>query len=362
MAAIAGGKLSLDEYIARNPEAAVGARVARVFGGLPFLFKLLAAEKPLSIQAHPSLEQAREGWARENAARIPLDAPHRNYKDANHKPEILCALSPFRAMCGFRERDEIRRLLDTLDLGGLAVARRALEAEDEARSLRSFQEALFALSGEARQELGRQVADRAASLARGAVGSADNDSTVWELVRAFAAAYPRDPAVVSPLYLNVLELEPGEAIYLPAGILHAYVRGFGVELMANSDNVLRGGLTSKHVDLDELNRILRFAPFKPDILRPASEEGGLLRYRTPCAEFSLARANASEGVADLRAGEPRIVIITEGAATLSDGRERLPLAAGQSAFIAARARGPRLEGDFTAFMASVGWPAGNEAR
>ncbi len=352
------GPTPLDAYIARNPEAAVGARTAGAFGGLPFLFKLLAADKPLSIQAHPSLDQAREGWARENAARIPLDAPNRNYKDANHKPEILCALSPFRAMCGFRERAEIRRLLDALDLNRFAAARRALEGDDEGTSLRSFQENLFALSEEARRDLGRAVADRAASLGRGA----GRDGQVWELVREFAAAYPADPAIVSPLYLNVLDLEPGEAIYLPAGILHAYVRGFGVELMANSDNVLRGGLTSKHVDLDELNRTLRFAPFKPDILAPADEDAGLKRYRTPCAEFSLARATAAGGSVLVPEGEPHIVVVTGGAATLRDDRGQLPLAAGQSAFITASARASRLEGDFTAFIASVGWPTGNVAR
>ena len=347
------GSLPLDALVAGNPSAMVGETTARTFGGIPFLFKLLAAERPLSIQAHPSLEQAREGWARENEARIPLDAPNRNYKDANHKPEILCALTPFKAMCGFREKAEIIRLLDVLDMTALSGARRALDDEDDSKALAAFLGALFALRTAERTVLGREVRIRAEELA----ARNDGDAGLWNLMLAFAASYPEDPAIVSPLYLNVMDLEPGEAIYLPAGILHAYVHGFGVELMATSDNVLRGGLTSKHVDISELTRTLRFAPYKPDILRPESGRDALSHYPTPCAEFSLSRGTASSGSIDLSPGQPYIVVVTEGSLEIFDGaNERLPLRRGQSAFIGASARAARLQGTFTAFVASVGWP------
>jgi mannose-6-phosphate isomerase len=272
----------------------LGEQVEREFGGLPFLYKLLAAGKPLSVQAHPDLEQAKQGWERENSAGISLKAPERNYKDANHKPEILCALSPFRAMCGFREPGEIKRLLDIFSgtahaasthaasthaastqlagtqngapvsealAAGFARLRAALEGDS---GLRDFLTALFALDKETRLDLGKYTAARGPELERLYPGYADE----WRTAAYFARLYPGDPAVIAPLYLNLLRLTPGEAVYLPAGVLHVYIEGFGVELMANSDNVLRGGLTSKHVDIEELTRILKFVPFRPEILRP----------------------------------------------------------------------------------------------
>jgi mannose-6-phosphate isomerase len=353
MAMTEDGETPLNALVALNPVSTLGAMTAEVFGGIPFLLKLLAAARPLSIQAHPNLEQAKEGWSRENAAGIPLDAYNRNYKDSNHKPEILCALTPFRAMCGFREVTEIARLLDVLAIDELSAARRSLDAADEEAALRGFLVELFALKSTDRLSLGRKVMRRTEVL-KGDTGS---DVGTWELVRSFSSLYPEDPAIISPLYLNVLDLQPGEAIYLPAGILHAYVKGFGVELMANSDNVLRGGLTPKHVDLVELTRTLRFEPFRPQLIHPARESTGLARYNTPTAEFSLATAAASDGPVPLAAGAPYIIVVTEGSCSLvEDGGERLLLAQGESAFIAAGAQGPRLEGEFTVFVASVGKP------
>lgn len=351
------GEIPLNRLVAQNPVDIVGKNTAEKFGGIPFLFKLLAAARPLSIQAHPSLEQAKEGWARENAAGIPLDAPNRNYKDANHKPEILCALTPFRAMCGFREVAEITRLLDLLAVDELIAARKTLDNADVETALSTFLEALFALSPTTRVNLGRSVDRRARVLA----GQKNQDGTVWNLILSFAAAYPADPAIISPLYLNVLDLKSGEAIYLPAGILHAYVEGFGVELMANSDNVLRGGLTPKHVDLVELTRTLHFEPFCPDVLHPEVKGEGFARYRTPSAEFTLSLATSSDETVPLPESEPHIVVITEGSAILADGTEQVPLKRGESVFIAAGAKSPRLKGSFQAYVASVGSTGGNGA-
>ncbi|MDR0998871.1 MAG: mannose-6-phosphate isomerase, class I, partial [Treponema sp.] len=228
------GGITLGDLIAANPERYLGKPAAKDFGGLPFLFKLLAAARPLSIQAHPNPEQAREGWERENGKGIPLDAPNRNYKDACHKPEILCALNPFTAMCGFRHPEEIGVLLaQCFDgaspslRGGIEPLYSALAGEEP---LKAFFNALFALPQETLEELSAYARDTALPGGEG------------DLVSRFAGLHPGDPGIIAPIYLNLLQLMPGEAIYLPAGVLHAYVHGFAVELMANSDNVLRGGL------------------------------------------------------------------------------------------------------------------------
>jgi mannose-6-phosphate isomerase class I len=248
-------------------------RAAKKFSALPFLFKLLAAGQPLSIQAHPNLAQAREGFARENKAGIALDAPNRNYKDANHKPEIICALTPFTGMCGFREPAEIRSLLEAFLAGadkllheGFAPLFAALGAANTGTALRDFLTALFAMPHETRETLTAYIRPKTVSAVSDAGGGLS--PLLWRLMRSFAELYPNDPALIAPLYLNVFHLEPGEAVFLRAGILHAYIHGLGVELMANSDNVLRGGLTPKHVDVPELMKVLEFAPMQPEIIQP----------------------------------------------------------------------------------------------
>jgi mannose-6-phosphate isomerase len=298
------GEPGLGDLIASCPERFLGKSAAKNFGGLPFLFKLLAAAKPLSIQAHPNLEQAREGWRRENGQGIPLDAPNRNYKDDCHKPEILCALNPFTAMCGFRPPGETASLLAKCFDGAPGSLRAGIDPLQAALAggdpLRAFLGALLALPPETLEELTAYALQT--NLPEGE----------WDLVSRFAALYPGDPGIIAPLYLNILQLAPGEAVYLPAGVLHSYVHGFAVELMANSDNVLRGGLTSKHVDREELLSILDFKPYRPKILKPRAAGGGLFRYDTPCREFSL-QVMKSQGGTNLFPEEgPSIIMVTEG--------------------------------------------------
>ncbi|GHU85273.1 mannose-6-phosphate isomerase, class I [Spirochaetia bacterium] len=380
--------VSLEELIRQNPKFYLGEQVQKEFSGLPFLYKLLAAGKPLSVQAHPNLEQAQEGWERENSMGISLKAPDRNYKDANHKPEILCALSPFRAMCGFREPGEIKRLLDIfsgVQSGGIAFGgaprsagstgtqntapvtetlaagfARLRAALDGDNGLRDFLTALFALDEETRFDLGEYTAVRGPELERFYPGYADE----WRTAAYFASLYPGDPAVIAPLYLNLLRLTPGEAVYLPAGVLHAYIEGFGVELMANSDNVLRGGLTAKHVDIEELTRILKFTPFRPEILRPqeSGKEGTgrepIWSYPTDCREFSLGVTQSRGEDIPFPAGGPEILLVTQGKARLSwrGSEEEVTLEPGESAFAAQREQAGDLvcSGSFTIFAASVG--------
>jgi mannose-6-phosphate isomerase len=361
----AGQLRPLPELIARDPRTLLGEKTAAAFGGLPFLFKLLAAEKPLSIQAHPDQDQARAGWDRENLRGIPPDAPMRNYRDRNHKPEILCALSPFTAMCGFRELPEISDALACFARGAPPELGKALDAlgrileeappgeDGVASALSRFLSGLFCLSGGEKAALSRYAAASRADLCR----LFPHRREEWETVASFAALYPGDPALLSPLYLNLLHLEAREALYLPAGVLHAYVRGFGVELMANSDNVLRGGLTAKHVDMEELLRVLRFSPFKPRISRPAPGDD-CFRYPVECREFSLTLLRGTGGSRIFPGAGPGIVVVTQGEAVFStpgEGEIRR-LRQGESAFIAAREKPGdlRLSGTFTLYAAGVG--------
>jgi mannose-6-phosphate isomerase len=331
-------------------------------GELPFLFKILAADKPLSIQAHPNLEQAREGFEKENRAGIPPDGANRNYRDSGSKPEIICALTPFQGLCGFREPGEIRRLLldflsppagSTLQKG-FAPLLAALDSRDCSAALRGFLAALFALPPNAREALTAHI------LAGGRQGAGAEENGEWALMRRFAELYPGDPALVSPLYLNIIRLEPGEAVFLPARTLHAYIHGMGVELMANSDNVLRGGLTPKYVDVPELMGILDFHPLLPEILRPVRESSAScparLRYPAGCGSFSLSVIHGRGGEITMREAGPAIAVVTRGEPRISggDGGETL-LKTGESIFIPQRAGKTTLglNGNFTLYIAGL---------
>jgi mannose-6-phosphate isomerase len=308
------------------------------------------------------LAQAKAGWERENSLGIPLKAPNRNYKDANHKPEIICAITPFTAMAGFREPGEISKRLKAFGFPRLTSLLTALETGGDVRSntaveeqaLRRFFAALFALPAETRQALGEYARDRG----KDASGEYAEE---WKYAGRFAERYPADPAIIAPLYLNLINLKPAEAVNIPAGVLHAYVHGFGIELMANSDNVLRGGLTPKYVDPGELTEILRFTPFKPEILSCGENSPGLFRYPSPCREFSLYRMIGREGIAGEGAAPfplscPAIVIVVEGklAITTTCNGETLSLKRGESAFIAPRKPLPVFSGDYVVFIAGTG--------
>jgi mannose-6-phosphate isomerase len=339
----------LSSLIAADPVYYLGAETGKKFGVLPFLFKVLAAGKPLSIQAHPNLEQAREGWERENQEGINPKSPDRNYKDPNHKPEIIFALSPFTAMCGFRRPEDIRTLIDLFSrnapdplyksLGNLVSALTAMDGENP---LKSFLRAVFSMDEETRQQLSVY-----AGTAKAEYPQYEKE---WTLIAHFAGLYPSDPAVIAPLYLNLIELNPGEAVYLPAGVLHAYIRGLGVELMANSDNVLRGGLTPKHIDLKELFRVLKFSPFKPQVLKGPEES--MYRFPAPCEEFSLSVLRGNMAYTETG---PSIVIVTEGCLTVKSPVGETQVFKGESVFIPAglARRGLNFSGNYTACSAGV---------
>jgi mannose-6-phosphate isomerase len=331
---IAGEPRPLDEILRKAAGAFLPAAVLGRFGPqLPFLLKVLAVAAPLSIQCHPTLDQAREGFARENARGIPLDAPHRSYRDANHKPELIMALTSYTALIGFRSPAAARQLLAALDASDLRPLLAHLEQPGDA-GLRPFFAGLMGLP-ESRRAL---IAARAAEVAAEAPGK----DPAWAWVARLCALYPRDIGVLSPLYLNLVVLRPGEALYLPAGQLHAYLDGLGVEIMANSDNVLRGGLTPKHVDVPELLKLLAFRSEEPAVLRPEPAPDGALIYATPADEFLLAVIDvipeAPRSVADDHGVE--VLLGLEGTVS-ADG---VRLGRGEAALVPAPLGAYRIEG------------------
>ena len=323
------GEASLDELIAARPDALLGAGVVRTFGPqLPFLLKVLAADKALSLQVHPTREQAQAGYAAEDAAGVDRAAPDRNYRDRNHKPELLCALTPFEALCGFRPVERTRALIAALDVPELGFLADALAGADPLRA--AFTAALTA-------------EDRAPAIAALSARAAAGEDERLRGVRLAAADFPGDVGVLVALLLNYLRLEPGEAIFLGAGNVHAYLRGTGVEIMASSDNVLRCGLTPKHVDVPELLRVTSFAALEDP--RCPSVAGS---FAVPVPDFRLTRLEVDEPTG-LDDPGPLIVLCTEGELRVAE----LALPPGRAAFVPA-ATPVALAGPGTAFVAGVG--------
>jgi mannose-6-phosphate isomerase len=322
--------IPLDKAIAQQPDSLLGTAVHGRFGArLPFLMKVLAAEQPLSLQAHPTTEQAEAGFAAEEAAGVPRDDPTRTFKDPFHKPELLLALTTFEALCGFRPVEESLHCLAKLQLPDLKPTIAALARG----GLQSAIPQLLALSGRRRQALVAAVAEAAGRF----VAAHDPEFiNTYRWAAALAQAYPGDPGVVISLMCNHLKLAPGEAVFLPAGNLHAYLSGAGVEVMASSDNVLRGGLTTKHVDLAALIEVLDFTDGKVPVLHPVLGPGGL-RYPVPIEEFDLTRIELGDTPGVLSTPGPQLLLCTEGTAVLSSAGEDLALEKGRSAFVPAGA-------------------------
>jgi mannose-6-phosphate isomerase len=330
----------LGARIAANPAEELGPRTRGAFGDeLPFLLKVLAAAQPLSLQAHPSLDQARAGFAAEETLGVPRSAPHRNYKDQNHKPELLCALTPFDALCGFRALDETQALL--AELGAL---------DDLAERLRGGLREAFAWLMTLDREVTRAKVDATLTACARITSGPFARERAWAL--RIGHAYPGDVGVIGALLLNLVRLEPGEAIYLPAGNLHAYLEGVGVEIMAASDNVLRGGLTPKHVDVPELLRVLEFQAGPVAKVLPA-RDGAFESWPTPAREFALGRVTLDGGTWGQPVDAPQIAIVTDGALTLRDATGATELAKGASAWIPASASSVEWSGRGAAYVATV---------
>jgi mannose-6-phosphate isomerase len=327
------GDEPLPDLLAKDPVGQLGPDVAsRWDGRLPFLLKVLAAEEPLSLQAHPSAEQAAEGYAREEKQGIPRDAATRNYPDSTAKPELLCALTEFHALAGFRDPHRTVELLRAVETPGLSPYVELLAGDPNREGLRALfttwitlpQPAIDALVPELLDECVRHVKEH---------GQFELECrTVLEL----GESYPGDAGVLAALLLNRLVLAPGEAIFLPAGNLHTYLRGTGVEVLANSDNVLRGGLTPKHVDVPELLRVLDFR-YGDMAVTTGEPSGARYVYRTSAPEFELSRLEWHDDSAPVRlpGGTPRILVTIDGELTVAGAEEKLTLPRGRAMWIPA---------------------------
>jgi mannose-6-phosphate isomerase len=341
---------SLPEVIQESPEEALGKKVAARFSNkLPFLFKVLAAAKPLSIQAHPNKEQAEQGFARENELGISLNASHRNYRDDNHKPEIICALTPFWALNGFRRIEETLSLLEEARITDLAEIVSFLRSHSNRDGLKKFFNYLMTM--EAQKQ--RQIVEEAVAFAEGRAG----EEPAWTWIAKLNEEYPGDIGVLSPLFLNLVRLEPQQAMYLPAGELHAYLEGVGIELMANSDNVLRGGLTPKHIDVQELLAVLNFTDGDLNILSPKNLASGEEIYSTEAEEFvlSVIRINKAASFNSPLDRSVEMMLCTEGkvnVTNLSDGEITL-LTKGTSIIVPAAVEQYSIEGDGILYKATV---------
>jgi len=334
------GESSLLDALVADPEGQLGSAARARFGdALPFLVKVLAADEPLSLQAHPSAEQAIEGYLREERLGIPVSSPIRNYRDNRHKPELLVALQPFEALAGFRPVGRTIELLRALAVSDLDPYIELLHDQSDADGLR----ALFTTWITAPQP---DIDVLVPAVIEGAIHYVTSGTTEFaaeaKTVLELGEQYPGDAGVLAALLLNRISLAPGEAIFLPAGNLHTYLRGVAVEIMANSDNVLRGGLTPKHVDVPELLRVLDFNPTTEAQLRPPVHRDGLeLIYDTPAAEFAAsvltldAEHLGHEVDAPSRHDGPQILLCIEGSTTVHGKSRALTLDRGMAAWVAA---------------------------
>lgn len=329
-----GERVGLDVLIQTSPEAILGSNVARDFRGrLPYLFKVLSASSPLSIQVHPSKRKAEEGFARENAAGVPISAPTRNYRDDNHKPELIAALTDFYGLRGFRPPSEIASMLgEVREFSDLAP-----DFEPTPQSLRSLYEQFMTAPQDRVDEvlnplvrrLEREEAGRPRPFGR-------NDREYWVLRadREYSAGGHRDRGLFSIYLLNLVHLQPGEAKQLPSGVLHAYLEGSGVEIMANSNNVIRGGLTRKHVDVPQLLENVTFEGGPAEVLRAARLSETEWGYPTSFQEFELRRIEVGEGRTHRAGGDHSAEILLcvaadeDASATITSGDESLPASTG----------------------------------
>jgi mannose-6-phosphate isomerase len=329
-----GTPISLATLVAEDPKGQLGAGVVDEFGArLPYLMKVLAAESPLSLQAHPDAAYAKVAFAAQEAD---PSAP-RNYTDAFHKPEMLVALTPFDALCGFRAPEVSAAVFAELGVPALAPVIAQLRTgvtglRDAVRTLLTWPQ------------------DERAGLIEAVVASA----SAPQLARDLAGHYPGDPGVLVALLLNHVRLAPGEALWMPAGNLHAYLSGAGVEIMAASDNVLRGGLTPKRVDVDELLRVLRFEVLDEVILPTTEVAPGVVTWTVPAREFVLHRVEVAAGAVTLPVDGPRVVLGVSGTVSVVDASGgTVQVTSGTAAFAAADDGAVTVSGAGVAFVASV---------
>lgn len=352
------GPMPLDRLIARAPIPALGPTVAERFGPvLPFLFKVLSAAKPLSIQAHPPRFKAERGFAKENLEAVPLDAPERNYKDPNHKPEMLVALEDFEGLCGFRPIPEILGLIRKVAPREYDQIAGNLDRNPGKVELSVLFYRFISYSPNLKRDLLYSAERRIRRILDREPDPAVRDTLSWVLT--LMRLFPGDVGALTPLILNHFRLRPGQAVFIEPGQIHAYLRGTGLEIMANSDNVLRGALTAKTIDIPELLSVVSFNPTSLRILSPDRSGPSVESYPSGASEFRLDRLNLEVGH-EIRRGlpGPEILLCLEGWLTITETRDGstrggLALERGGCAFITADVRDYALGGKGLAFRAGV---------
>jgi mannose-6-phosphate isomerase len=350
MVFVNGRWVSLEETIKKYPENVLGRQTSVMFGGkLPYLFKVLAVLKPLSIQAHPNLTQARQGFLRENKQNIPLNASNRNYKDDNHKPECICALTSFYALNGFRHIPTIIELLEKTCCKSLKDEYNILKYNQNPSGLKKFFSQLITMDKNRQKKVVYEAATNALTYL--------TDDNLFEWVVRLNNEYPGDIGVLSPLLLNLVCLEPGQAMFLPSGELHAYLSGMGIELMANSDNVLRGGLTPKHVDVHELLNTLNFMEKNVNILVPAVKRKHEMAYECGANEFILSVIHSVDGSEYVSPAtrSAEIILCVEGSARIKGSckHDSIFIQKGESVVIPAYVHQYTIKGGAILYKASV---------
>lgn len=327
----AGVDVSLCDVIAGSPDYWLGKGTKERFSSLPFLMKVLAVEEPLSIQVHPAKKAAELGFAKENELGIPLEAANRNYKDSNHKPELVYALTSYLAMNGFREFKQIVANFDAIELPALKALYQPFRQEPNPLTLAAFFAGILALEGEFKAQAISQLLKSLKTI--------DKEHFVYQaslLISRLHHLYPEDVGLFTPLFLNVIELQPGEAMFLDAETPHAYIHGLGVEVMANSDNVLRAGLTPKYIDVEELVKNTQFKPiaFEDLILKPVDKLAEREVYSVPVEDFSFDVLNPRNTMS-LTTSSPEILLCLSNQVTLITDMEERELCKGESVVLPA---------------------------
>ncbi|WP_050648479.1 mannose-6-phosphate isomerase, class I [Vibrio coralliirubri] len=337
-----GTEVALCDAIVANPNFWLGSKTEQYTSSLPFLMKILAAEEPLSIQVHPSKSSAELGFLTENEKNIPLDSPYRNYKDANHKPELVYAITPYLAMNGFRELIQTVANFEAIALPSINELFQPFKQNPNASTLATFFSSLLLLEGQKKKQAIDELLNSAMSL--------DENHFLYHtlaLVRRFHKLYPDDVGLFSPLFLNIIELKPGEAMFLYAETPHAYISGMGIEVMANSDNVLRAGLTPKHIDVAELVKNTRFEPiaFESITLAPyIVRQSGSKVYPIPVDDFKFDVLSPEVEVM-ISVSSPEILFCLDGCVTITAGTESKTICMGDSVVLPAAVGQYKVQGE-----------------
>ncbi|MCF7455148.1 mannose-6-phosphate isomerase, class I [Vibrio sp. A1-1] len=319
----------LSDYLNEHRESALGQYTADRYGQLPYLFKVLAARTPLSIQVHPNKRNSELGFERENQLGIELTAGNRNYKDSNHKPELVYAITSYKAMNGFRPIEDIIVMFEEVGINALSDDVAALKKNQDAEGLKTFFTVMLKLSGSKQKQA---LADLEQCYVLTSLSASTKQALRYS--QEFAKHYPGDNGLFAPLFLNIVELKPGQAMFLHAETPHAYVQGTALEVMASSDNVLRAGLTPKHIDVEELVVNTRFEPISPDalLLSPLKKEG-TSHFPVPVDDFKFDVVEVTGSEKKLYVRSAEIVFCIEGVVDIISGSKLITLRAGDSIFV-----------------------------